>query len=411
MRMGEHSAAQVHNSADDLFELASAVAEQVGGMATIEAPDDRLLAYSPSDGQADPLRTRVILGLKAPTDAMRRLAELGVVARLRSDPQVIEVPEQPQLGMTTRLAVGIHGETGFLGAIWVQRGVDGFRDGADEVLRQAAFKAARILGGSASAKDLLAQRILTDSDEQTMAEAAKLWRVEPTTPVLVIAVGLREVRRIDEILPLIRPLRTAALAFAADSLVASLAGRLYLLVPGPRTARVRSWAEQLLTKVERQVASGVLHGALARADGLGGIPAARAEADRVLDAAPVAKISDLEGSRTTVLLSELVAALSNDTRFLDPRMARLVDYDDRNNTDLAASLRAYLDAGLNIAKAAQILVVHPNTLRYRLERIQRITGLDMQDPQDRLLTALQLRMSFGPVAPVGFQVQGLVGLD
>jgi DNA-binding PucR family transcriptional regulator len=36
--------------------------------------------------------------------------------------------------------------------------------------------------------------------------------------------------------------------------------------------------------------------------------------------------------------------------------------------------------------------VHPNTLRYRLDRIREITSLDLEDPETRLNLAVALRV-------------------
>jgi PucR family transcriptional regulator, purine catabolism regulatory protein len=59
---------------------------------------------------------------------------------------------------------------------------------------------------------------------------------------------------------------------------------------------------------------------------------------------------------------------------------------------LAATLRAYADCDLNVARTAQRLTVHPNTVRYRLRRIHEITGRDPRrfGALAELLTALDL---------------------
>jgi sugar diacid utilization regulator len=50
-----------------------------------------------------------------------------------------------------------------------------------------------------------------------------------------------------------------------------------------------------------------------------------------------------------------------------------------SNEDLAAAvatIRAFSDADLNVARAAQQMHVHPNTVRYRLQQIATKTGHD-----------------------------------
>ncbi|NEC65760.1 helix-turn-helix domain-containing protein, partial [Streptomyces sp. SID9727] len=61
--------------------------------------------------------------------------------------------------------------------------------------------------------------------------------------------------------------------------------------------------------------------------------------------------------------------------------------------ELVRSLTAYLDASGDVARAAARLVVHPNTLRYRLRRARERFGVDLDDPDTRLLVTLAVRLS------------------
>ena len=60
------------------------------------------------------------------------------------------------------------------------------------------------------------------------------------------------------------------------------------------------------------------------------------------------------------------------------RFDRLVDYDERRGTTLLGTLERYLDERGNVVGTARALYIHPNTLRQRLERIERETGLDLE---------------------------------
>jgi GAF domain-containing protein len=56
---------------------------------------------------------------------------------------------------------------------------------------------------------------------------------------------------------------------------------------------------------------------------------------------------------------------------------RLVEYDDRRRTRLTETLERYLVAQRSLATAARALHIHRNTLRQRLGRIEKLTGLDL----------------------------------
>jgi DNA-binding PucR family transcriptional regulator len=69
-------------------------------------------------------------------------------------------------------------------------------------------------------------------------------------------------------------------------------------------------------------------------------------------------------------------------------VAPLVEHDHARRSDLVRTLRAYFAAGANASEAADRMFLHRNSMLYRLERIQRLTGLDLRDP--RVALALQL---------------------
>ena len=55
----------------------------------------------------------------------------------------------------------------------------------------------------------------------------------------------------------------------------------------------------------------------------------------------------------------------------------------------------WLDAGCDMARAARLRAVHPNTCRYRLRQARAQLGIDLDDPDERLVLWLQLRTLAG----------------
>jgi sugar diacid utilization regulator/GAF domain-containing protein len=70
----------------------------------------------------------------------------------------------------------------------------------------------------------------------------------------------------------------------------------------------------------------------------------------------------------------------------------LVAYDRDNDGALVRTLRAYFDADCSQRLAAERLFVHHKTLRYRLERIRQLTGLDLSRHEDRMRADFALRL-------------------
>jgi DNA-binding PucR family transcriptional regulator len=66
----------------------------------------------------------------------------------------------------------------------------------------------------------------------------------------------------------------------------------------------------------------------------------------------------------------------------------LREHDRTRRSDLVLTLKTYFAAGGNASEAADRLFLHRNSMLYRLERIQKLTGLDLKD--DKVALALQL---------------------
>ena len=66
----------------------------------------------------------------------------------------------------------------------------------------------------------------------------------------------------------------------------------------------------------------------------------------------------------------------------------LREHDRARDSDLVRTLKTYFTTGTNASEAADRLFLHRNSMLYRLERIQALTGLDLKD--DRVALALQL---------------------
>jgi sugar diacid utilization regulator len=73
--------------------------------------------------------------------------------------------------------------------------------------------------------------------------------------------------------------------------------------------------------------------------------------------------------------------------------------EERQGGDLLATLRAWLSAGCSTAAAADALVVHRNTVTYRLGRIEQLTGRSLRDSSVRL--ELQLALTIREIVRLG----------
>ncbi len=103
----------------------------------------------------------------------------------------------------------------------------------------------------------------------------------------------------------------------------------------------------------------------------------------------------------------LLPAMAEDPRelqgFYEETVARLAAYDEQYETELVRTLETFLDADANVARTAEKLFTHRHTIRYRLERVKELTGLDVgsTDGRERLSLGLKAMRVLGIVPPGG----------
>ena len=77
-------------------------------------------------------------------------------------------------------------------------------------------------------------------------------------------------------------------------------------------------------------------------------------------------------------------------RFAATVLHGVEEHEERYGGDLLATLRAWLEAECSTARAADALVVHRNTVTYRLGRVEQLTGRSLRDTSVRLELKLAL---------------------
>lgn len=387
----------LRDSGTDLFGLAQSIADRTRGMICIEDADSRMLAYSASSDEADELRRLTILGRAGPPEHLEWIGQWGIFDALRSGSEVVRVAERPELGLRPRLAVGVHlpGDDHhgprFAGTIWLQQGSASLADDAEEILRGGAVLATRIMSRLAAAPSQHAARVqqllgLAAKDGEDVAALAREVGIPADARAAIVGFrGLGAAVPSDVI-------ALSASAFHPDAQVAASADRVYVLFPkAAAAATVTSWVRGVVAALQRELGLEV-RAVTAQLAGLAGAAGTRAEVDRVFDSAArhpgaIGQVASLDEARTTVLLDEIVAHVAAQPRLVDPRVRQLRADDPL----LAQTLQAYLDGFGDVTTIAARLHVHPNTVRYRVRRIEKLLSTSLDDPDDRLVLALGLR--------------------
>lgn len=385
----------------DLFGLAQSIADRAQGLVSIEDAASHVLAYSTSGDEADELRRMSILGRAGPPEHLEWIAQWGIFDALRTGNDAVRVAARPELALQPRLAIGIHRQPGdgrptpgYLGAIWLQQGARPLAKDADDVLRGGAVLAARIMSRLAAAPSTHTLRVqellgLTATAVDTHGTARELGICADGRAALV---GFQ----CTDAPPPTAALALSASAFRPDAQVASGGSRVYVLFPHTGApARVTSWVRGTVAALDRELGVQLRAVVAAPLTGLAAAGPARAEVDRVLDSAArhpgvIKSVTSLDEARTTVLLDAIVARVVDG--LVDPRVVEL----RRVDPVVADTLREYLDRFGDIGAIADSLHVHPNTVRYRVRRAEKLLSASLADPDERLVLALSLRATDSP---------------
>lgn len=85
--------------------------------------------------------------------------------------------------------------------------------------------------------------------------------------------------------------------------------------------------------------------------------------------------------------------------FVEDTLGPLLAYDRKHQTDFVRTLATYLANNNSLQAAARELTVHVNTMTYRIQRIQVISGLDLARAEDSLLARVALKILDGADLP------------
>ncbi len=197
-------------------------------------------------------------------------------------------------------------------------------------------------------------------------------------------------------------------SLAAEADRETTAAEVVLLVPGGDEAIARRAADSVL----RELDAGLPGHSFAL--GLSRVAADPLDLHRAgNEALLAANVAEGDPTRPVLAFEEtgayrlLLSAMSEDPaelqRFYAETVEPLVAYDEQYETELVRTVEAFLDNDGNVAGTAQKLFTHRHTIRYRLERVRELSGLDVgsTDGREKLSLGLKAMRVLGVAAPAG----------
>lgn len=392
------------------------LAERVGAPAILEDRDHRTVAYSAHSEPIDDLRRESILRHRADPGTLAWFRQFGI---FRST-EPVRIPPHPRGRILGRLCLPVRHRGRLLGFLW-------FLDDHDRIGTDQVASATLTLGHLSALMydeemtrrlaDQVVSRLLSPWEELRQAAAAQIVSdglVPAHTPVLAVVarpLGIpageaSEARgylgqALWDIAHESGPGTTEGLRLARGDHAVLLVRTQSLADDDPGHAMAERLGRALRRRFadrepegtpehpEVRVVVGIGEPQTRLADAVVSYRQARLSAQV---AAKVPSVGDICRWRCLGAFRVLAQLPSDEVAAsaLDPRVLTLFR---SASPDVVRTLETYLDLGCDAKATAERLYLHRATLYYRLEKAERLTGMDLHDGADRLALHLSLKLS------------------
>jgi hypothetical protein len=412
--IGSVSDDDVGAGAADLFSLANSIASRVGGAVTIEDPHGHVLAYSSlPDHAIDGRRRDSILGRHTP-DRPENADEFRRVIQARGKAVRFDFPDPGS--EASRLAVAVFAGAEPVGLIFALDHDPPLGDDAPARLEEAArLTALHLLRSRAQQHpqrwaQAEALRLFLDGVGSPAAVADRLGEATKGACVVLAVAAGRDATDDPVDLSTTRVPDVVGVqcrGWTSSSVTTLIGERVYALLPVSAGTvdgdpRLRQFATNLASTVNRSTGLAICVAIGPVAPTVDDVLLSRRVADRVVTVAESQRmdtdqfvVTSLADVRAEIVLNEIAERERHMLLYYGGPADVLLEHDREHGTEYAATLLAHLEAFGKTDVAARRLMVHENTLRYRIRRLAEIFDMTFDDPDDRLLAWLQLRVHLG----------------
>lgn len=375
-----------------LDDLAQELSRLIERSVTFEDPSGNLLAAASFREEIDEVRRRTIEDGRSPLDVVGAMERGALNRRIRAAEKPLRIAAMPEKGMSARVVCPIRIGNDLAGVVWIIEGSAPLNELDHRAAEHAALIAAihlahrRELDATEARLGYASFLSLLESDDSGVPIADERVRLLGFNPEERYRVGIVA---IEQSLPLDREglSRRDAVATSVRSilskaghpqLVTGSLNRVPFLMPSGFDAQLLA---PVLTARGVSIVIGREH------TGVEGARTSYREALSLLgyrDRPPLATYDDLLVPRV------ITGDASARQTFLDDFFAPLRE--KKNGRELATALLTLARHGFRFRAAADALAIHPNTLRYRLERVSDSLAIDLADADVQFRVQLAARL-------------------
>ena len=390
--------------ASDLQLLVDQLSARVGAAALLEDHEQRPVVYSRQLGPIDAVRRDSILHRSTSPELMSWFRSFGILGSRRA----LRIPAHPELDILARVCAPAWYRDRLLGFLWLIADEEAICDTQLGEIEKAADHAALMLYEDRLAQRLVVQALthlfspseeLRDAAASQLIDQSLLREGEPTAVVVLQALPPSDQN--------LATIEEALLDVGWEAPTGALL-RLACSDHGVMLVRLRSADDDAFAAAMARAGRDALCRRLA--DGSDSAPRVVATIGDT-QSEPRRAISSYRQARLATKVASAIPAIGDLVHWrdlgvfralaqlpnreavesaLDPRVAALLRSGDYA---VVSTLETYLDLAGDAKATAEQLHLHRGTLYYRLDKAQRLAGIDVHNGYDRLAVHLGLKLA------------------
>ncbi len=393
---------------DRLEEFADLISQVLQCPITIEDANHRLLAYSTHDERTDPARISTIISRRVPEKVINQLWKEGIIPALNQSKEPIRIKNMNEIGLGRRVAISIWLQDEVIGYIWALE--------IDKILTEQELGLLKKAADSVKNKLLQLQAHKKKKEErfqeffwqlltghvkrkEEMIEHFQLLQITPQNCFSILVFQFQQTIASKQEQNLSYFLKTSnrleILLYTIDH------DKLILLVSAPSKDKLPAALDQFIKKFKCQMNERFGISKLEPAysniyEDYQKIKKAYQEALTVLtikEKFPFETGSIDSYQRLGIYqYFDLLLEKRKRENYENASIKMLHEYDKKHQSNLVETLEVFLTNDTNMNDTAKELNVHTNTLIYRLKRISEIAGINLKNPNEKMMLFLDLKL-------------------
>lgn len=386
--------------------LADSIAEILACPVTIEDANHRIVSYSKHEKNVDHARTATIMRRKVPEHVINGLWKQGIMAKLFESDEPVVVPEIETIGLGNRLVISVRKDNDILGFIWAQTNdLTVTSEHLEEMKEAAQWVSQHLLRQQAKKKKTDENRkeffwqLLTGSlkDPAEIKRMAKKYHMNLHGQLCVAVFEFTEEmsqaveRHAYYLTETLHQTRIVNRIFDDQQLILLVRTDNKEDANEMNQAFIREFTQKMKERLHFEDLKGAF-GLIYDSPTL--ISDSYKQALKVLElkeqySEGLQHVDNYQDLGVYQFINEL-ATLQKKENYKNDALTHIKTYDERNNSMLLATLKAFLEKNSNVHQAAAHMHIHTNTLNYRLKRIKEIGNIDFKDVNQKTMIYLDL---------------------